>query len=985
MANPPNSYKDPYWTNLSTMMEKKHGLPAGLLVNIVQKGEKTDNDRQSPVGAKTVYQIMPNTRGLFLKKYGVDAFASPQAAAEVAALHLKESLGRNNGDVNLAVREYHGGPNRKGWGRVNNAYVGRVLGGEQQQSQQPRRSWNEVAGMIGNIKQPNRQPAQDKINRLVAEHDRMVKKQEAPKAKTVDQVNQGVGRLLAAYDAKQPPKPQQPYLSDKQGNVIDLNQQQNQQPERTLGQQLGALPETALSLGSSLIAAPVGQAVGTFKGMAKALVDGTFGTQEGAQQILQEANKTAHAFSYEPDNAVSQEQLQSVGNVIEDTGLNTLPPVLGGLGTATGSLARAGATQAAPAVQSAAQAVARPIANTGQAVRSGVGRVAETLGLAEAPAQRQGANMGAAQVNPASMRTEQFIDLPIPIERVTQGQVSRDPMVLKSESEAAKLPVGEEFRKVQEGQHEIVNMNLDQFNEMTGAELMNNPVSVGLKVDSALKAEMAKDNARVNNAYDIANKSSEANALVDLNLKLKDNNGRLTPEVNDDLSKLGVTATRNDGDIKTVPNGISILHGSGNDLLTLDNIEIIRANGQKQGKKGRVYGGFYGADKAALAEAEGYAAMQGGTPTVYEVRIAPNTKVLEKTGDITRLSENYINELKKDGVGVVVGKDPRGRTEYAVIDKDAISTVDKFNPNAGAGSSIIDYLNSQPDLKSTPIIGDAKKIAVSLGIAKKDSDGNLIPLQASVRQMEDFRKEINANTNYDKPNIRQSAILKDYIDAHTEAVAGAKFKAARMERTKFAKKWESNKIIGDLIKNKRGTEDRITPLENIQKKVVYGGSLEDLRKVKRTLLTSGDEGKQAWKEIQGSVIQKIKDAATASIAADAEGRQMVSPAKLNSEIMKLDQGGKLDYLFGKRGADQLRNLNDVSKALFTVPMSAGINHSNTASAMAIVLDSIASGAATGLPLPLITVLKEGAKRVKDAKQRKAINKSIINLSRGSSI
>ena len=434
-----------------------------------------------------------------------------------------------------------------------------------------------------------------------------------------------------------------------------------------------------------------------------------------------------------------------------------------------------------------------------------------------------------------------------------------------------------------------------------------------------------------------------------------------------------------------MPNGISILHGSGNDLLTLDNIEIVRTNGQKQGKKGRVYGGFYGADKAALAEAEGYAAMQGGTPTVYEVRIAPNTKVLEKTGDITRLSENYINELKKDGVGVVVGKDPRGRTEYAVIDKDAISTVDKFNPNAGAGSSIIDYLNSRPNLKGAPIVRDAKEIAVSLGIAKKGSDGNLIPLQASVRQMEEFRKEVNSVTGYEPSNIHYSGIIKDYIDAHTGAVAGTKFKAARMERTKFAKKWEKNKIVGDLIKNRDGTEDRITPLENIQKKVVYGGSLEDLRKVKRTLLTSGDEGKQAWKEIQGSVIQKIKDAATASIAADAEGRQMVSPAKLNSEIMKLDQGGKLDYLFGKHGADQLRNLNDVSKALFTVPMSAGINHSNTASAMAIVLDSIASGAATGLPLPLITVLKEGAKRVKDAKQRKAINKSIINLSRGSSI
>jgi hypothetical protein len=37
-----------------------------------------------------------------------------------------------------------------------------------------------------------------------------------------------------------------------------------------------------------------------------------------------------------------------------------------------------------------------------------------------------------------------------------------------------------------------------------------------LKVDKALQAEMAKDNTRVNNAYNIANKSSEADALVDL-------------------------------------------------------------------------------------------------------------------------------------------------------------------------------------------------------------------------------------------------------------------------------------------------------------------------------------------------------------------------------------------------------------------------------------------------------------------------------------
>ena len=40
--------------------------------------------------------------------------------------------------------------------------------------------------------------------------------------------------------------------------------------------------------------------------------------------------------------------------------------------------------------------------------------------------------------------------------------------------------------------------------------------------------------------------------------------------------------------------GMTLVHGSGNGNLTLDDIQIVRANGQKQGKKGRVYGGFYG-------------------------------------------------------------------------------------------------------------------------------------------------------------------------------------------------------------------------------------------------------------------------------------------------------------------------------------------------------------------------------------------------------
>lgn len=123
--------------------------------------------------------------------------------------------------------------------------------------------------------------------------------------------------------------------------------------------------------------------------------------------------------------------------------------------------------------------------------------------------------------------------------------------------------------------------------------------------------------------------------------------------------------------------GLVIVHGSNSDTMTPESIQIVRTNGQKQGKKGRAYGGFYGTSEMDAAQAEGYAGMGEGTPTIYDVRIKPGTGVLNKTGDVTRLSESYINELVGQGYGLVVGTDPRGRTEYVVIDKNAIESMGK--------------------------------------------------------------------------------------------------------------------------------------------------------------------------------------------------------------------------------------------------------------------------------------------------------------------
>lgn len=129
--------------------------------------------------------------------------------------------------------------------------------------------------------------------------------------------------------------------------------------------------------------------------------------------------------------------------------------------------------------------------------------------------------------------------------------------------------------------------------------------------------------------------------------------------------------------------GVVLFHGSSSADLNLDSIEIIRKDGQKQGKKGRVYGGFYAADESRVSDAEGYAGQDG---TVYRIELKPGAVIEDKEGDITRLSEAAINDYLARGVDVVRGKDPRGRVEYAIINKDAISSFADRNSVADGGA-----------------------------------------------------------------------------------------------------------------------------------------------------------------------------------------------------------------------------------------------------------------------------------------------------------
>jgi hypothetical protein len=140
MAATPNSYKDPYWSDLAGTVEAKLDLPKGLLVGVVTRGERSNADQVSEAGAKTPFQIIPATRKAAIDKWGIDPYLSPENAAEVAGKLLRESLDRNQNDPKLAVAEYIGGTDRKNWGPTTRAYVQRVVGAQPPAQAEPVRS-----------------------------------------------------------------------------------------------------------------------------------------------------------------------------------------------------------------------------------------------------------------------------------------------------------------------------------------------------------------------------------------------------------------------------------------------------------------------------------------------------------------------------------------------------------------------------------------------------------------------------------------------------------------------------------------------------------------------------------------------------------------------------------------------------------------------------------------------------------------------------
>ena len=116
-------------------------------------------------------------------------------------------------------------------------------------------------------------------------------------------------------------------------------------------------------------------------------------------------------------------------------------------------------------------------------------------------------------------------------------------------------------------------------------------------------------------------------------------------------------------------------------------------------------------------------------------------------------------------------------------------------------------------------------------------------------------------------------------------------------------------------------------------------------------------GEKITNELRGAVAERIRDEATKGVGRDINGKPYVSTDALNKIITNLDKSGKLEYIFGKKGAEHYRTLNEVTKDIQTTPVGA-VNTSGTSASLLAALGEMGVNQMTaGIPIPVATIGK----------------------------
>jgi hypothetical protein len=358
-----------------------------------------------------------------------------------------------------------------------------------------------------------------------------------------------------------------------------------------------------------------------------------------------------------------------------------------------------------------------------------------------------------------------------------------------------------------------------------------------------------------------------------------------------------------------------------------------------------------------------------------------NLQLLQNFDTLVDMTDAQLMDLASTG-GAVVKSLTEGLTAAKNKTRAAYKAAEKAGEleNNVTLNSVIEYINENiPEGDLAPVLKAARSKAIAVGAAVQDENGNLIPQPVTLKQAESLRQTFQ-RAGFEGADQFHGGSLRRVFDTETEGMGGDLYKKARATRIEQARKYENRAIVARLIKNRKGMEDPQVASDQVFRRSILNSSPDEITFLKRVLLTSGQDGQQAWKELQGATVRHLRDEATKGMGMDSQDRPLISPAKLHQTVKALDANGRLDVMLGKQNAQIVRDIDDVVRYVTTVPPGTLVNTSGTAGTlMAAIAEAGATGALTGLPLPVATGLRQIVKMRKEGRTRAQINEALNAL------
>jgi hypothetical protein len=248
-------------------------------------------------------------------------------------------------------------------------------------------------------------------------------------------------------------------------------------------------------------------------------------------------------------------------------------------------------------------------------------------------------------------------------------------------------------------------------------------------------------------------------------------------------------------------------------------------------------------------------------------------------------------------------------------------------------------------------------------------------------ELDDLRKKALSIAKGGGDNAHYAGEVIKAIDKSFEEIPSAAkaWKEARDAFKAHKTEFDEQGIIKKLATDKSRT-DRRAALEDTLDTVVRG-SAEDIGKIKASLLEEGRgatpetkaAGEQAWKDIQGGVLDKLKEAATGKREIGNEQGVTQFNSSFRNLFNELDKDGKIDAVFSPEQAKRLRDINKLVEDLRTTP-SGRVAGSDTVPRLVSMLDKV--GEIPGLGKILGPVVDTAAGLVRSAHELGAEGRAV---------